>query len=171
MKIAIIGKMCSGKSYVADYIVKKYNLEKYSFADKLKSIAVELFGMNHKDRKLLQTIADKMKEIDNDVWVNFLVSQIKHKNNIVIDDVRFVNEYEALDKLGFIFIKLKVDKKTQKERLVRKYGFDSADKQIACMSHNSEIILDLINNADIEIDSNHLLLENIETIVNHLYKQ
>ena len=52
MKIAIIGKMCSGKSYVADYIVKKYNLEKYSFADKLKSIAVELFGMHHKNQKI-----------------------------------------------------------------------------------------------------------------------
>ena len=112
-----------------------------------------------------------MKEIDNNVWVNFLVSQIKHKNNIVIDDVRFINEYQALDKLGFIFIKLKVDKKTQRERLIRKYGLDNAEKQLACMSHNSEITLDLIDNADIEIDSNHLLLENIETLVNYLNKQ
>ena len=94
--------MCSGKTYVADYVVKKYNLQKYSFADKSKSIAFELFGMHHKDRKLLQTIADKMKEIDNNVGQFFSIAY-KDKDNIVIDDVRFINESEALDKLGFIF--------------------------------------------------------------------
>lgn len=171
MKIAIIGKMCSGKSYIADHIVKKYKFEKYSFANKIKSIAKELFEMHTKNRNLLQTIADKMKDINENVWVNFLISKIKDKDNIVIDDVRFINEYKALDKLGFIFIKLNIDTKTQKKRLIQKYGSMNANKHIQCMLHNSETTLDDIKNIDIELDSNSFLLKNIEIIIDHFNKQ
>ena len=45
MKIAICGPICSGKTYLSDYLSKEYNLEKYSFGQKVKDIAVDLFDM------------------------------------------------------------------------------------------------------------------------------
>jgi len=65
MKIAIYGPMCSGKTTVANILQetdKRYSI--YSFGQKIKDIAKELFQMEGKDRSLLINIADKMREID-----------------------------------------------------------------------------------------------------------
>lgn len=42
----------------------------------------EIFGVEWKDRELIQDFAEKVKEIDRDVWINML-----DKDNVVIDDV------------------------------------------------------------------------------------
>ena len=63
-RIAIIGKICSGKSFLANYLEDKYKFTKLSFADPLKKIAKEYYGMVNKDRELLQELALKMKEIN-----------------------------------------------------------------------------------------------------------
>ena len=68
-KIAITGKMCSGKTTIANYLIEKNNqFVKISFADKVKEIATDLFNMKEKNRYLLQSIGTKMREIDEDVW-------------------------------------------------------------------------------------------------------
>ena len=106
MKIAICGPICSGKTYLSDYLQNNYNLRKYAFGDKVKEIANDLFNMKYKNRKLLQTIADKMREIDKDIWAKYVIQQIEHLDNIIIEDLRFVNEAKYLQTLGFIIIKL-----------------------------------------------------------------
>ena len=113
MKIAICGPICSGKTYLSDYLQNNYNLRKYAFGDKVKEIANDLFNMKYKNRKLLQTIADKMREIDKDIWAKYVIQQIEHLDNIIIEDLRFVNEAKYLQTLGFIIIKLSIDKNTQ----------------------------------------------------------
>lgn len=122
MRIAVLGKMGSGKTYISKLLTEKYNLEIYSFGTKIKNIAYELFNMEKKDRKLLQTIADYMKYIDKDVWVNYIIKQIQYKDNIIIDDLRFKNEADSLKKLGFIIIGLDIDESTQQMRLREKYS-------------------------------------------------
>lgn len=67
MKIAITGRMCSGKSFLAEHLCTKYKFHKFAFADKIKALASELFQMKGKDRVLLQTLGDKMKNIDGDI--------------------------------------------------------------------------------------------------------
>ena len=58
MRIAICGKMCSGKSTLAEYIKNKIeeelkcNIVIDSFAKKVYDIAYELFNMKEKNRKL-----------------------------------------------------------------------------------------------------------------------
>ena len=96
MKIAITGKICSGKSTLANIIKDKLKLNKYSFADNVKKYAKELFDMSYKDRKLIQDFAEKLKEIDNTIWIKQLDKNIKDKDNIIIDDLRFENEYNYL---------------------------------------------------------------------------
>ena len=98
MKIAIYGPMCSGKTTVAT-ILKEYDQRYsiYSFGQKIKELAIELFQMEGKDRSLLIQIADQMREIDEDVWAKYVVEQTKGNNYCLIDDLRFQNELNYLE--------------------------------------------------------------------------
>ena len=77
MKIAITGKICSGKSTLAEKLKTELKLEKHSFGNNVKKYAKELFNMEYKDRKLIQDFAEKLKEIDNDIWIKQLDKEIK----------------------------------------------------------------------------------------------
>ena len=78
MKIAITGKMTSGKSTIAKLIVSlNHNYQIYSYANKIKEIASDLFKMEKKDRNLLINIGTNLKNINKDVWANYIMDQIK----------------------------------------------------------------------------------------------
>ena len=40
-----------------------------------------------------------MREIDPDVWANYVVKQSKKYDYVVIDDLRYKNEYDLLKKM------------------------------------------------------------------------
>ena len=76
MKIGICGKMCSGKSTLAKKIIEYYYNDEYvkdSFAGKIYEIAHDVFNMKDKNRVLLQQIGTKMRDINKDVWINFII--------------------------------------------------------------------------------------------------
>jgi dephospho-CoA kinase len=118
MKIAIAGKMASGKSTAAQYL-KELNpeFETFSFASKVKQIATDLFGMTSKDRTLLTSIGKKMREIDSDVWANYTLKETHSRKYAVIDDLRHFNEYRILKEHGWKIIKLNISPELQLERL------------------------------------------------------
>ena len=141
MKFAITGPMCSGKSTIAN-LLKTLNkeLEIYSFGKKIKDIAYELFNMdgNLKDRTLLINIADKMREIDEDVWAKYTIKQSKDNHFCIIDDLRFQNELDLLiNEKDWIFIVLDIDENIRLERLVKLYPNNYED-HIKNMNHLSE---------------------------------
>ena len=163
MKIAICGPICSGKTYLSDYLSKQYNLEKYSFGDKVKDIAIDIFTMHYKDRPLLQSISDKMKEIDPDIWAKYVVRKIKHLDNIIIDDLRFVNEAKYLQELGFTIIKLNIDPNIQRNRIMRKY-VQHYQKHLNNLHHNSEQDYNNIK-VDYSLVSNNHLFDTVDVIL------
>ena len=163
MKIAICGPICSGKTYLSDHMATRYTLQKYAFGDKVKDIARDVFKMDYKDRQLIQTIADKMKDIDPDIWAKYLMDQIKDKKNIIIDDLRFPNELQYLQKHNFIIIKLTVDKDTQYTRLRQKYP-DTYQEHIDNLHHNSEQFYDSIR-ADYTIVSNTHMCDTVDALL------
>ena len=122
MKIAITGKMCSGKSTLAQIIKETDDrFVIYSFGQKVKDVAKDLFNMKEKDRTLLTSIGTKMREIDYDVWVNYVIHQTKDKTHCIVDDLRYQNEYEALHDNGYKTIQLVVDREIQEERIKNVY--------------------------------------------------
>jgi cytidylate kinase len=169
MRIAISGKMCSGKTFVSSYLMKTYNLRKHSFADKLKEIATDLFEMKTKNRKLLQHLGDKMKEIDKDVWITYLMRSLKNKDNIIIDDVRFMNELEHLQKENFLLIRINVDNETQKERLKECYGLNYSE-HVSRLNHISEIDLDDCKKFNLTVNSDENIIEKIDKFLSKHYK-
>ena len=138
MKIAICGKMCSGKTTLANYIMRTFpGYTKYSFAGKVKELCVELFNMQGKDRSLLINFANKMREIDPDVWVNQVLKQTEGKQNCIIDDVRYQNEVDALIHDGWTFIQLNVPYSIQRQRIMRLYPNNYED-HLNASNHISE---------------------------------
>lgn len=172
MKIGICGKMCSGKSTLAKKIIEKYKticggeFVIDSFASKLYDIAYELFDMKEKDRPLLQKIGTKMREIDNDVWVNYIIQKHKETENIIIDDVRYSNELHALIKNGYFLIKLKISSELQEKRIKDLYK-DNSDHHLINRNHLSEISLDNMDESKFNIVV-HVDCDDIDTVVNKI---
>jgi len=139
MKIAITGKMCSGKSTLAQ-IIKETNSNYviYSFGQKVKDVAKDLFNMKEKDRSLLTSIGSKMRDIDPEVWINYVINQSKDKSHCIVDDLRYQNEYEALHKNGYKIIQLVVDPVVQEKRIKEVYPNNYQD-HLDNRNHISEI--------------------------------
>ena len=136
MKIAIYGPMCSGKSTIANIIQKKYPQYKiYSFGQKIKDIANELFNMEGKNRSLFINIADKMRDIDEDVWVKYIMKQINDYEYCIIDDLRFQNELNYLSEWKIIC--LTTPENIRLERIKENYP-KNYDDHIKNMKHKSE---------------------------------
>ena len=91
--------------------------------------------MKNKDRSLLITIADKMREIDEDVWAKYIVNKTIHLENCIIDDLRFQNELDHLK--GWKIICLTTSENTRVERLKKLYP-DNYEDHIKNMKHKSE---------------------------------
>ena len=164
MKIAVVGKMCSGKTTLANMIMEKYpNYKRHSFGQKVKDVAVELFNMKGKDRSLLVKIGGYMRDIDPDVWVDYLMKQIVEVEDCIIDDIRYQNEIDACIKNGFTFIKLSIPKDIQIERIKRVYP-DNYEDHINNIDHESETN-ELIINLCIELDTSKILKEELNKII------
>ena len=136
MKIAIYGPMCSGKTTVAK-IIQSYNDEYqiYSFGQKIKDLALELFDMKDKNRSLLIAIGSKMREINPDVWAQYIVKQTEGKENCIIDDLRFQNELNHLEGWKIICLTTSTDERIK--RLKQLYPENYQD-HISNMGHLSE---------------------------------
>tara|TARA_B110000495_G_C23005341_1_gene593844 strand:- start:939 stop:1442 length:504 start_codon:yes stop_codon:yes gene_type:complete len=166
MKIAIYGPMCSGKTTVAD-IIKEINpnYEIFSFGGKIKELAKDLFDMRNKDRTLLITIADKMREIDKDVWAKYVLNQTRDNEYCIIDDLRFQNELNYLDDWKIICLTTSLEERIIRLRKIYPENFNDHLKN---MSHISETDkLKLPENTEY-IDTNidiKVLKQKIETII------
>lgn len=137
MKIAFIGKICTGKTYISKQLANIHNCKIFSFASKIKELAADLFDMKQKDRKLLQDLGEKMREINYNVWVNYLIKKIKDEERVIIDDLRYTNEYNALRENGFIIIKLEISKEEQINRIKKTYP-NTYQEHISRLNHVSE---------------------------------
>jgi hypothetical protein len=118
--VSLLGEAGSGKSTVANYLVKEFGFTRLSLAAPLKEIVRRAFELteeqvygdfeakekvdpryNVSPRWLLQRIGTEgMREVfGKDVWIDFLCRTIFDDldgGRYVIDDLRFVNEAERL---------------------------------------------------------------------------
>lgn len=162
MRIALCGKMGSGKSTIADLLNDEFDFVTISFGYGVKKIAKDLFNMKNKNRNLLQTLAEKIKEIDSDIWIKYALKDIDNIKNIVIDDLRFPNELEYLKKHGFTIIRINISREEQIKRLKNKYK--NYDDHINGDNHCSESFIEKFN-VDYEFNSDDKLYKNILKII------
>lgn len=115
--IGLTGRIGSGKSTIAKEIVKLVpNARVSSFAGPVKTIAKTVFGWDgakdDKGRRLLQVIGtDAGRAYDENIWVHMMQTQLgilqaQGVELVVIDDLRFDNEAEALMNRGGSIVRL-----------------------------------------------------------------
>jgi len=132
----IIGFGCTaqvGKDTAAEYLEKLHpgKVKRVAFADKLKGIAMELFGLSWEQcygsqtakesvdarydmtpREILQGIGEKMRDVYPDIWVDtvFNVTIPKFAEQgfdcFIISDVRYPNEADKIHKVGGVVVKI-----------------------------------------------------------------
>lgn len=169
MKIAIAGKMGSGKSWIANLLVNEYGFYKTSFAKRVKELVVELFDTHEKNRELLIKFASYMRQIDSEVWIRQTLKDIDSQKNqhVVIDDLRLGNEYRELKKQGWFFIKLNIDEEMRVQRIKDTYLNDSESHLKHQYSITENDVCVFPNSCfDLVIEDTHTVKETIEKILN-----
>jgi len=113
LRIAFAGKTHAGKTTSANYLLRTYGFTKISFTGKLIECAHDLFPeqfkKGEKPQQLIQELSVKMREIDHDVWAKYVTRKIEmlpKDMDIVIDDLRFRNDYADVKSLGFLVVRL-----------------------------------------------------------------
>ncbi|MGC8649327.1 MAG: hypothetical protein ACP5UN_03890, partial [Candidatus Micrarchaeia archaeon] len=85
-------------------------------------------------RRLLQLIGAKMREIDENVWINYLILDIKRNNKIpfIVDDVRFRNEANLIKENypNFIIVRLFADDDKRLDIYKNLYGRKPTEDEI-----------------------------------------
>lgn len=121
--IGISGKIGSGKTSLAQFLsIMIPGLGVHSFADRLRDVVSIMTGIKNTRSsaakntylpdwgmtlgQLLQSVSQKMREVNPDTWVNALFSQLGADSFWVIDDLRYKNEAAAIKAAGGILIRL-----------------------------------------------------------------
>lgn len=146
-----------GKTTAAQYLVDNFGYKRYSFAQKLKDICVDMGWMpaGTKDRKLLQEFGtDVMRHWRPNVWVDYLVYKITNDNPeyATVDDCRFINEADALRKIGFTIVRM-----VNKSGTIEAAGLSSTTSQHASELESDQIQADMTIIADSLDDMYHKL--------------
>lgn len=174
-KIALTGKMRTGKDTVAEIIVNNHSSDGavYAFGDELKQLAHEIFPYVPrvpKPRDLYQFM-NVMRNYDEDVWVNHMDRRINSDmrafllDTIVITDVRQQNEYEWCRKNGFTIVRVESSDNVRKERMISA-GESASDE---ALSHKTEQYSDSFD-VDYVIENSGTVAE-LEAEVERIMKQ
>lgn len=153
LKIGILGEIRAGKDTLASLIFSTIsqqhtvNCNSFTFSegihDVLKMITPHIYK-DGKPRKALQTIGQAAREVDPDVWINYLFNAYKFKSSVqepntvtIVHDVRQPNEAKRLREMGFILIKVIACPEVRKQRAIEAGdNFNEGD-----LSHSTEIVL------------------------------
>jgi dephospho-CoA kinase len=154
-KIALIGKSGAGKSEVSHYLKEKYGYQICHTGKRVRELAQEFFNDQSKD--ILHKIDDCFNSIEKGIWLKIALRQSKSNEKIVIDSLRFIEDYELAKNNDYYVWKIESKKDLRVQRLInRKQIFKSND-----LDHVSEWELD-----GIEPDT---LIQNDYTNITDLY--
>lgn len=176
IKIALTGKMRSGKTSVAEHLTACYGFKQFAFGDVLKRFAHEIFGYGGpKDRELYQWFGQTMRERDPDVWIKHLDRDLEEYIEdmrggigvrVVITDLRQPNEYDYCRREGYTIIRVNCPEEIRIERMIA--AGDRFDQTM--LDHETERYVDKFD-VDYEIDNSngwYLTARQIESIMKDL---
>ncbi len=186
IKIALIGRMRSGKDTVADLIdahlemcYPEYtDVKRLAFGDKMKqlfSIAVGRPFDKKIDRRAIQEFGQSARQMLNeDVWVEPVFYELQRRSGnhqvSIVTDVRQMNEVEAMGWADCIIIYIKTDTLAQVERISEK-GEEASPLELG---HSTEDVEKFIPFADYIIDNGSEtsladLLTQVEDIISDIH--
>ena len=123
-----------------------------------------------------------MREINENVWINYVLNISKSNDYIIVDDVRYSNEIEVLKNNGFILIFLNISEEEQIKRIKNTYP-DNYTSHIINLNHESEKLYFNRNNIDIILNTDeysicelfqkidNLILKNEKNVIDLMNKR
>jgi dephospho-CoA kinase len=162
IKIALSGRLRSGKDTAANHLYIRHGFDRVAFGDALKRNAHAVFPWisdGTKPRALYQQYGQLMREIDPDIWIkhaemavkgkiDFRVSMGAEAIGIVITDLRQPNEYEWAKLNGFTIVRVNSSFDSRLER-ARKAGDDFVESDLL---HSTEQYIDTFT-PDFEVNN------------------
>jgi len=178
--IGISGKMGSGKDTIAKEIMKsfpEYNFRRVSFGYNVKKIVSILTGFDMRtilSRKVKSifledwnmTVGELFQQVgtnalrdvlNEDTWILSLFNNVNNGENIIITDVRFENEANAILNRGGYLIRVNGDPKKL------------SDNETRNSNHKSETELDNFKKFDI-VYENLPPIENLQKLIEKIKK-
>jgi hypothetical protein len=118
LRIAVSGKMRSGKDTAAERLVGRHGFVRLAFADRLKELASEMFELGPgKNRDILVRLGSAMCAIDQLVWVRHVLRVLPDDVDVVIPDLRFGYELAELRRHGFRLVRVDISPQEQLRRI------------------------------------------------------
>lgn len=166
MKIALFGKIRSGKDTVGKILIEEHGFKRFAFGDGIGAIIQEYFPeawAGGKPRKHYQHIGQQLRVLNPNVWINYMLHNIDKETcrkrqqwaigkedsphlNVVVTDGRQINEAERLKEEGFLIVRVVCPEEIRIERM-KALGdlFKPED-----LKHETELNVDRIT-PDVEI--------------------
>ena len=144
MKIAILGKMRSGKDEFAGFFID-YGLTKLSFGDEIGRVIAKYFPeafLDGKPREHYQLIAQTFRKLRATIWIDQLDQTIRENGltNVIVTDLRQQNEYEYLKANGYTIVKVEAADEVRLARIAA--AGDVFNPQV--FHHETEEAVDLV---------------------------
>lgn len=168
MKIALFGKIRSGKDTVGKILIDEHNFKRFAFGDGIGEIIEKYFPeawAGGKPRKHYQFIGQQLRVLNPDVWIDYLLrkeqrfQELYRKSeddelHVVVTDGRQLNEAERLKEEGFLIVRVTCPEEIRIERMMALGDvFKPEDLQ-----HETELNVDRIT-PDIEIINDGTLVD------------
>lgn len=149
MKIAILGKMRSGKDTASAYLQSKVDFHTFAFGDGITGVIERYFPhlfAEGKPRTAYQVIGQTFRSISSFVWIEELDTRVWHTTfgypdaNLLVTDLRQMNEYEYLKDNDYTIIKIEADEELRLDRIAK--SGDAFDP--STLNHETETAVDVI---------------------------
>lgn len=157
--ITLSGRICSGKSYAAGLLSKKFGYPVASFGGYLKHYCQR--NNLSTDRITLQEIGEKfVVERPKEFLIDVLNYFKSNSDSIIIEGVRHIRIFEEINNLttGLISIFIEADKNLRYDRYLKREGYSPDDKSyrhfVDLDNHPVELEIDKLKDyCDIIVDS------------------
>lgn len=110
IRIAFVGRAKVGRTFCAEYLRRRYNFRRKSMVDPINRFIKQLYFYDRDTRvtwEVKRAFYDSIYKLDNELLINYLVERVKMSDvNIVVDDVRYMNEAKRLKEMGFKIIRV-----------------------------------------------------------------
>lgn len=110
IKLALVGKKMSGKTFVAFYLQKKHGFKKMRMDDGVSKAMrfFYLYGKHERPKwEKKYDIYDALYKVDPTIHINYMLRKLATTtNDVVIEDLRYVSELQVLREHGFKIVRI-----------------------------------------------------------------
>jgi len=157
--LGLIGRIGSGKTVVADYLVEKYGAEYLRFSDVLRDILARVHKLDTRENLQNMGLALR-KSFGEGILAETLREDILKSSSklVVVDGVRYEDEYDMIKEVGGRLVYVTAPDKTRYKRTVKRGTRGEADitfeQFMASEKKETERLIDILGGkADYRIEN------------------